>query len=370
MGNVDSRCKHEHGYLMVQTAKQIYYPGEVVTGTVYLRTHVALEVSYIELEVQGKEKVSFVTREHRDNEWHHDKHKSKKILWQFKQPCFTFSVPTLAPGDYAVPFSFALPPHIPSSLYYKNKHIDAKPKACVKYQMRASLIDHHHHSQMKYKTIMVIREHDVQFEVGRKTTSELPISTWCCINQGQSRIEVDFEKNVFEPHEVCRANVNLDNSRCNVRLTNVRLAVEQVVRITAGWHTFNQTFTLSDKHEAGVPANHSTPELRHLELPLSSITYQVEGQRKKGGHMKSICAEDLYMMKQMQPACHGHHITNEYFLAVRCGFEGCTCCATLPHARIPISIVPVVNPQFASFSQPTDFAPQYYQQYDFQVKMQ
>jgi len=51
MGNVDSRCKHEHGYLMVQTAKQIYYPGEVVTGTVFLRTTHPLEVSHVELDV-------------------------------------------------------------------------------------------------------------------------------------------------------------------------------------------------------------------------------------------------------------------------------------------------------------------------------
>lgn len=59
MGNVDSRCKHTHGYLMVQTASQIYYPGDTVTGTVYLRTTAPLEVKYIELEVQGKEKASF-----------------------------------------------------------------------------------------------------------------------------------------------------------------------------------------------------------------------------------------------------------------------------------------------------------------------
>jgi hypothetical protein len=167
---------------MIQTAKAVYYPGEVVTGNIFLRTNVPLEVSQIELDVQGKEKVSFVTRENRDNEWHDDKHKHKKILWQFKQPCFTFSVSHLAPGDYAVPFSFSLPAKIPSSLYYKNKHIQAKPKACVKYHIRASLKNHHHHSLMKFKTVMVIKEHDVAFEVGKKTTSELPITTWCCVN--------------------------------------------------------------------------------------------------------------------------------------------------------------------------------------------
>lgn len=65
--------------------------------------------------------------------------------------------------------------------------------------------------------------------------------------------------------------------------------------------------------------------------------------------MKPLCPEDIFMMQQMQPACHGHHVTNEYHLAVRCSYEGCTCCAGLPHAKIPMSIVPVVNPQLYGY---------------------
>lgn len=67
-------------------------------------------------------------------------------------------------------------------------------------------------------------------------------------------------------------------------------------------------------------------------------------ERRKRGVMKPLSPEDLYMATQMQPACHGTHVTNEYFLAVRCGYEGCTCCASLPLARIPLTIVPVMNP--------------------------
>jgi hypothetical protein len=37
MGNLDSRYKYDYGYLAVQTASQIYNPGSMVTGTVYLR---------------------------------------------------------------------------------------------------------------------------------------------------------------------------------------------------------------------------------------------------------------------------------------------------------------------------------------------
>lgn len=76
----------------------------------------------------------------------------------FHHPCFTFAVPTLVPGDYAIPFSFVLPQGIASSFNYKNPHIDAKPKAKVKYYIRAALKGHHGHNHMKYKQVLIIRE--------------------------------------------------------------------------------------------------------------------------------------------------------------------------------------------------------------------
>eukprot|EP00347_Sterkiella_histriomuscorum_P005522 403356296 len=370
MGNVDSRCKHDKGYLMVQTAQAQYYPGQQVTGTIFLRTFVPVEAQYIELEIMGKEKASFETRVNRDNEWHDEKHKTKKTLWHFKQPCFTFAVPILAAGDYAIPFSFQLPSNIPSSVFYKNKHIQGKPKAMVKYLIRAALVDHHKHSQMKYKQVLIVREYDQAFQTNLKSTSENQITTGCCVNQGTSRLEVEFEKNVFEPTEVCRASVNLDNSRCNVALTNVRLAVEQTVWIQAQGHTFSQTFTLSDRSESGVDARHQGVVHKHLELPLSTIRYEVSDQKKKGGHMKPISQEDLFMMRQIQPACHGHHVRIDYHMTVRCAFQGCTCCAALPHAKIPLSIVPIVNPSCTGYQQPQDFNPHYYDAYSAQVHMQ
>ena len=129
MGNVDSRSKNDHGYMIVQTAKPFYYPGEMVTGTVFLRSSHPLEVAFIDLEVKGREKVSFIERVTRHNnenntsETEELKRKTNKQLLHFHHPCFTFAVSTLAPGDYAIPFAFTLPMGVPSSLYYKNKSI-------------------------------------------------------------------------------------------------------------------------------------------------------------------------------------------------------------------------------------------------------
>jgi hypothetical protein len=60
MGNVDSRSKFDSGYFIVQTDKPFYSPGEVVTANIYMRISRPLDATHIDLEIKGKEKVSFL----------------------------------------------------------------------------------------------------------------------------------------------------------------------------------------------------------------------------------------------------------------------------------------------------------------------
>ena len=84
-------------------------------------------------------------------------------------------------------------------------------------------MNHHGHATMTYKQVLIVREAGpvAQAQISSKSTSR--ISTWCCVDQGTSEIEVLFDKNYFEPHETCTAHVNLNNKECNVALTSVSL---------------------------------------------------------------------------------------------------------------------------------------------------
>jgi hypothetical protein len=63
MGNIDSRCHQDSGYMYLQTSKPFYYPGEFITGTVYLRLSRPVEARHVELQVKGKEKGCFLDTE-------------------------------------------------------------------------------------------------------------------------------------------------------------------------------------------------------------------------------------------------------------------------------------------------------------------
>ena len=88
----------------------------------------------------------------------------------------------------------------------------------VKYHIKAILLGHHGKELMKYKQVVVIREMGEQFQTNISQVSENRITTWCCVDQGTSKIEVKFDKNVLEPHVVCRAHIDLNNAACNVAL--------------------------------------------------------------------------------------------------------------------------------------------------------
>jgi hypothetical protein len=59
MGNIDTRASFSFGYLMLQTDKPFYEPGEVITGRVFLRANVPIDAQSIDIEVKGKEHSSF-----------------------------------------------------------------------------------------------------------------------------------------------------------------------------------------------------------------------------------------------------------------------------------------------------------------------
>lgn len=62
-------------------------------------------------------------------------------------------------------------------------------------------------------------------------------------------------------------------------------------------------------------------------------------------------------MVSIQAAATGAIVNNKYFLVALPKYTGCLCCAATPQCRIPLTIMPLVNPIMQGFKAPTDFAP-------------
>jgi len=98
--------------------------------------------------------------------------RSRRLIMDFMAPIFVFTTFSIAPGDYIFPFSFALPPIIPSSIIYKNTLRRERPKAKVKYHIRARLNTRVANLMgMAYKQVLIIRERPPNFEAAIQKAS-------------------------------------------------------------------------------------------------------------------------------------------------------------------------------------------------------
>jgi hypothetical protein len=100
MGN--SAIKHDPtlGSLFVQSSKKSYYPGDTVTGCVYLRLLKPIHAKNVELQVQGREKVFFRFRQGKG----HGSTSTKHVIFNKKETIHVFSEPVVRDGDYQIPF--------------------------------------------------------------------------------------------------------------------------------------------------------------------------------------------------------------------------------------------------------------------------
>lgn len=153
MGNIDSRSHIEGGYLFVKTDRPFYYGGNTVYGKIYIRAEQAIDAKWMEIKIEGKEKMSFKYHEYEGEGEHRRrvtrKHKEHRKIFDFRGNAFTFEQ-HLNPGDFTVPFEFTLPQRTPASILFINKSRESHPKAKIRYSVQAIL---HTHSGkiLKYK---------------------------------------------------------------------------------------------------------------------------------------------------------------------------------------------------------------------------
>ena len=202
----DPRCNFPKGRLQVQTEFPFYEPGNTVQGKIFIEVFQPLAASFIEMEIKGQEKAAF-TRFWQEQDGEEFRERSERIKYKHKFAYVKIPVFQIAgeyggwlnPGTYQVAFTFQLPPNMPSSMNFKDKRKRENPKAKCKYYVKTTLHTNDHSDKMKYKQVLMIREKPVEFRMNENQHEKSQISTWCCIDQGESTMWATYEKNIYTP---------------------------------------------------------------------------------------------------------------------------------------------------------------------------
>ena len=161
---------------------------------------------------------------------------------------------------------------------------------------------------------------------------------------------------MFTPDEDAEGKIEIDNSQCKIAVTKVQFAILQVVSQKIKHHNQRTTKTIIERSVKGPDAGKGDWE-EVLKLELDKIKYEVATMKKKKGKEKKVSKEDKFMMASLQPACHTPKFSNEYVLSVNLEYDGCICCVDLPDAKMPMTIVPIINPKCFGFKPDDDWSP-------------
>lgn len=243
----------------------------------------------------------------------------------------------------------------PSSFFFKKKHEEAKPCVKVKYTIKAHL-EIAHEKDFKYKSVLMVREPPEVFDANINKQDRDAIKTWGCCDQGHSELKALFEKNIYMPTETARATVSVDNHDCKLDCSEVKMNVCLEIRMNIGHHHH-----VHEEDLKGAKDSHKGPHAgekewhKELAIDLSKIKYDaVVDKKSKDGSRVPLSIEDQFMMTQLQPACRmSKHFHARYFVEITTKFDGCVCCCNeTPDAKVPMTIVPMVNPNCFGFAPP------------------
>ena len=118
MGSKNSNHKQEYAEMHLEMAKAEFTAGEVVNGTVHLQVYKKYPARTVCLEIQGKEKTKWKSREGHGTKRHKAKHNGENVILLSRSIIQAFPKGEALPGQYSFPFTFSIPAQMPSSLLY------------------------------------------------------------------------------------------------------------------------------------------------------------------------------------------------------------------------------------------------------------
>eukprot|EP00347_Sterkiella_histriomuscorum_P010162 403377367 len=239
-------------------------------------------------------------------------------------------------------FYYHLPNTLPSSLLFYGH---AEGKLSLKYKVIARLIEQSEtlnsaipHFIFAKKRFIVIKTPDVP-ELNRSITLEKAVNTFFFVKQGNSKVTLTFDKNVYQSNDIARVKCEVDNRSCEKALSKIKIQLRRTIEAkdNQGRCYFQKDVIQKAKFD-GVKSG-KFKEL-YLELNLIEdltimkmfIDYSVNIRKK------TIVPEDLAIIQHLTTSYTCQLFTIKYELEIYFSHKGMTLGSGLPTAKYQIHI--------------------------------
>lgn len=343
MGTSNSTT-NPYGSIFIRTEKPFYHPGEQVVGTIYLELLKEYPGNVLILKIKGKEETHYNKTQgvrHPGESVKSVQHRGRNLFYNHRVVIFTWNKGTTvgaSPGQYTFTFSFVLNSFLPSSF----KLSQGDTKAVIRYKLKTELEPFHQDeykkkSVLKHTQDLILRQPDKHrsTQIGE---INIRMSTWYCLNQGNSLIRCYLEKSSYASGEQAYIICEVDNSHCSLPISRIMAELKCRRTLSDDQGDSNEYQQMIFVHEFdGVP-----PGVIHADETRKIAT---------------VTLRNIQEDTPLQATTSGQLIKCYYFLDVVVEFAGCLCGTVIPHLEVPVVIVMPEPPEYYNFKLPQKWFP-------------
>lgn len=352
MGNDESDCLHsEYGYIYILTSKSNYYPGDIVSGNVYILQTKDFPCSILELTIRGREKVKWEelatgNQSNKENNSLIPKQEflDKKELFRITQGLSEFKEGILQKGQYNFPFIFSIPESFPGSFEMSYGFIKAKISYSIKCVLRTSSANC---KDLTFKQRLIISQKPKASILNELRKASSMIKS-CLFSKGVSSISCRFEKDSYLPGETSKLLLSIDNEHCTAVMKSISVTLKQqavfMIEKNSSSKVKNLDRVLFSKEFDGIPANNTTLNPRILELELVDVN--------------QLYANPLVTkVDPIQPFIESSLIKCNYILSIEPFYETSCNCYDRPIILMPLYIIHPPLPNWNGVKIPSNWRP-------------
>ena len=230
---------NENG-MFVELSKPFYYPGDKITGNVYVNIQKAWGTRGIDFQIKTKEYIRYIEqvrkafKKQRQNPQTHRmetytsyqyvdvERKDEKTLYKYSYLLTQCNDNVINRGQYCYPFEFTLPPNLPGSFEYYDKDTSA----CITYTVKAKAISLRNAREMiKNENVIIVRQPYTNFNYPTNVTRTTQLG--CCSDKGCATVNLKYDKNSYSLGETVNAHIVINNSMSKVPSTCSELQIVQ-----------------------------------------------------------------------------------------------------------------------------------------------
>jgi hypothetical protein len=258
---MESSNSQSNGGMFIQFEKPFYYPGDLVKGTIYLNVISDFKTKGLEVTLEVLEHTQFINTVERSipitEPSTNNNHKLGRLrlnnsgspndsllssteevqqtivitekflrtgdnnLFKNTSLIYLWTDNLVNSGQYAFPFNFYIPSHLPGSFELNCDGCTAY----IKYIVTASLGD------ITYTNLLTVRANPSSLPYSNSISDTKNFKSWCFFSKGTATLNVSVSKNNFTLDEPIEVMCTLDNTKCKLGTNVIVLQLFREIRL-------------------------------------------------------------------------------------------------------------------------------------------